>query len=548
MNRGKIIIIILLAATLPLVIMPAAHGAEIAQEAPAITGITPPAGVRGMPVAVQGSNFGPIQGLIGKITFNGVEAGLAVYWSDTAIGVIVPTAATTGPVVVTTIFGASNEVQFTVLEQPPAIPCYFAEGTTRAGFEEWLTLYNPLDSQVTATVTYLIADAANRIRYYNVPAHARSNVYVNSEIGSEHDVSVSVTATDRIYVERPMYFNYKNKWSGGHDTQPALATSNTWYFAEGTTRPGFEEWLCLGNPGITAANVNVTYIFNDGNSVTLPYSVPAFKRYTIDVNATVGPDKDVGLKIDSDQPLVAERPMYFDYRNKWNDGSITLGATAPSSTWYFAEGCARPGFEEWLCLANPGSEDANVHITYYNPQAPDGASQLSQNLNVPAGRRQTIDVNNVPGIVYDVAVKIEADKEIVAERAMYFNYHDKWNGGHVSLGMTSPVTALYFAEGTTRPGFEEWLCLLHPRDADYEGANVRIEYSFQDGSTQEQDINLASGERRSIFVNQVVGPGRDVAVRVESDQGIVVERSIYFSYHDAWDGGSNATGCVPPVD
>ncbi|OFW57300.1 MAG: hypothetical protein A2Y75_07695 [Candidatus Solincola sediminis] len=539
MNRIKIIIIIMVVAALSLVIMPAAQGAGIAQEAPTITVVTPAAGVAGIPVSIQGSGFGPLQGLISKITFNGVDAGQAIYWSDALIWVIVPATATTGPVVVTTLLEASNPVQFTILEQPPAIPSYFAEGTTRSGFEEWLTLYNPFDVQVTATVTYLIADAANRIRYYNVPAHARVNIYVNSEIGSDHDVSVSVTASERLFVERPMYFNYKNKWSGGHTTQPALATSNTWYFAEGTTRSGFEEWLCMGNPGITDANVNVTYIFSDGNSVTLPYTVPAFKRHTIDVNATIGPEADVALKVESDQPLVAERPMYFNYRSNWNDGSITLGARAPATTWYFAEGTTRSGFEEWLCLANPQTEDATVHVTYHKA----GAEDSDQYIDVPAGRRRTIDVNAVLGPEVDAAVKIDSDKAIIAERPMYFNYQNKWNGGHVSIGTNSTAGNWYLAEGTTRSGFEEWICLLNPGELE---AAIHVEYSFQDGSTQDQDLLLMPDQRFSILVNGVVGTGKDVAVKIESDQGIIAERSMYFSYHEAWDGGSNAIGCVPP--
>src|SRR4030042_6365067 len=123
-------------AALSLVIMPAAQGAGIAQEAPTITVVTPAAGVAGIPVSIQGSGFGPLQGLISKITFNGVDAGQAIYWSDTLIWVIVPATATTGPVVVTTLLEASNPVQFTILEQPPAIPSYFAEGTTRSRSEE----------------------------------------------------------------------------------------------------------------------------------------------------------------------------------------------------------------------------------------------------------------------------------------------------------------------------------------------------------------------------------------------------------------------------
>ena len=33
-------------------------------------------------------------------------------------------------------------------------------------------------------------------------------------------------------------------------------------------------------------------------------------------------------------------------------------------TWYFSEGCTRGGFEEWLALFNPGSDDLVVTVTY----------------------------------------------------------------------------------------------------------------------------------------------------------------------------------------
>jgi hypothetical protein len=511
----------------------------VIQQVPVIESIIPSAAWRGTPVAIQGSDFGDLQiPFFCTVTFNGADAGTAIVWTDTYIVVLVPDAATTGPVVVTNLFGSSAPYDFTVYDQPAAIPCYFAEGTTRSGFEEWLTLYNPYDADHTATVTYMVADGANRIRYYNVPAHARVTVYVNSEIGSDRDVSLAVTATERLYAERPMYFRYKNKWPGGHCTEPALDTSQTWYFAEGTTRAGFEEWLCLANPGVVDATAQVTFIFSDGDTVTLPYTVPAFKRYTVDVNATVGPEKDVAVKVDSDQPIVAERPMYFDYRGMWDDGHITIGAPSPLDKWYFAEGTTRAGFEEWLCLANPGTEDAEVGLVYHLASG----GEVNQTISVPAEKRRTIFVNNIVGPEQDVAVEVDSDHPIVAERPIYFDYRSKWNGGTLCMGAAAPATAWYFAEGTTRSGFEEWLCLLNPGD---EPAQVSVEYVFQDAGTQTQELLLAPGQRFSVFVNEVVGPDRDVAIRVESDKGVVAERSMYFSYHDAWDGGHSALGSTP---
>jgi hypothetical protein len=411
------------------------YAAVVAQQAPAISAIIPTIGFRGVPVAIQGTHFGATQVLAaGKVTFNGVDAGQALIWSDNYIVAVVPQGASSGPVVVSNLYGDSEPFQFTIYEQPETYPCYFAEGTTRPGFEEWLTVYNPWDVAYTATVTYMIAEGANRIRYYNVPAHSRINIYVNSEIGSDMDVAVSVSATARLYVERPMYFNYKQRWSDGHDTIPARETSKTWFFAEGTTRSGFEEWLCLGNPGSSDALVQVTYMFSDGDTLTIPYTVPAWKRYTIDVNATVGPERDVAIKVDSDQPLVAERPMYFNYRYGWNGGHITIGAPAAATKWFFAEGTTRSGFEEWLCFLNAGEKEAVVNLKY---AFQDGSTQ-DQTLVLAPGRRGSVPVNEVVGPEKDVAVRVQSSEGIVAERSLYFLYHGLWDGGSNTIGSAGP--------------------------------------------------------------------------------------------------------------
>src|SRR5450759_2788675 len=58
---------------------------------------------------------------------------------------------------------------------------------------------------------------------------------------------VKLTSSAQFLAERPMYFDYAGKWDGGHCL---LGTSAhpTWYFAEGYTGPGFDEWLCLWTP------------------------------------------------------------------------------------------------------------------------------------------------------------------------------------------------------------------------------------------------------------------------------------------------------------
>ena len=82
--------------------------------------LEPDAGTVGTHVIVHGTNFGAVQGLDDKVSFNGVEAPVEENgWSDQAISVTVPEGATTGPVIVW--HGASpstNSLVFTVYTVP----------------------------------------------------------------------------------------------------------------------------------------------------------------------------------------------------------------------------------------------------------------------------------------------------------------------------------------------------------------------------------------------------------------------------------------------
>ena len=55
------------------------------------------------------------------------------------------------------------------------------------------------------------------------------------------------------------------------------------------------------------------------------HAVAANKRYTRDVLADVGAGQDVSIRVESDQDIVAERPMYFNYHGWATGGHDTLG-------------------------------------------------------------------------------------------------------------------------------------------------------------------------------------------------------------------------------
>ncbi|MDD5747580.1 MAG: DUF5719 family protein [Actinomycetota bacterium] len=310
----------------------------------------------------------------------------------------------------------------------PGCDWYFAEGTTREGFEEWICIQNPNSKAVNVKVFYISAGAYMQQKEYNVPAHSRVSVFVNGDVGPGQDVSVHVHCDDSIVAERPMYFNYHSKWDGGHVVMGADFPKNLWYFAEGSTQPGFEEWLAVQNANPADAHITVHFFKGDGTQQSESYTVGSNSRWTLDVSVPLGQGVDSSMTIESDQPVVAERPMYFNY-NGWTGGHDVLGSSTDKTSWFFAEGCTREGFDEYICIGNPGSEKAHVTITFMLGTG----EQRAQQLDISARARATLNVAGVIGRGHDVSARVQADKPVVAERPMYFNYNG-WTGGHDVVG------------------------------------------------------------------------------------------------------------------
>ena len=327
----------------------------------------------------------------------------------------------------------------------PGTTWYFAEGTTSPGFETWLCIQNQADTQASVNVTYMTSDGKVPGPALTVPPNSRQTVNPADSLGS-CDFSATVTSDQPIIAERAMYFNYEGNRCGG-STMGATSPSTTWYLAEGTTRPGFETWLLIQNPGHTQANVSVTYMTSDGKVPAPALTVPPKSRQTVNPADTLG-SCDFSTTVTSDQPIIAERAMYFNYEGNRCGGS-TMGVASPSTTWYFAEGTTRPGFETWLLIQNPGHTQASVNVTYMTPDGKVPAPALT----VPPNSRQTVNPGDSLGSC-DFSTRVTSDQPIIAERAMYFNYEGNWLGGS-TVGMTTPSTTWYMPQGVTTAHFEE---------------------------------------------------------------------------------------------
>ena len=295
---------------------------------------------------------------------------------------------------------------------------YFAEGYTGSGFQEYLCLGNPYGDPADVTATYLFRDGTTKEETYNVPGNSRVTKNVNAIVGPDKEVSIKCESDSPFVAERPMYFDYRGKWTGGHDAVGATSPSLSWYFAEGYTGSGFDEYICVLNPGDTPANLTFRFqTQEEGEKKVEGFSVPAHSRGSFKANQLLeNKSYQTSLKLESDHPVVAERPMYFSYSGTggygWTGGSCVMGAPSLASSYYFAEGTTRAGFEEWLTLQNPGPTDINIHAVYYlGTGAP-----VEKDYPVPAAKRSTILVPTEIGTEKDASVYLTSPSPFLAER------------------------------------------------------------------------------------------------------------------------------------
>jgi hypothetical protein len=240
----------------------------------------------------------------------------------------------------------------------------------------------------------------------------------------ESTFATKVVSDQPIVVERTVFLAS----GGGDNVMAAPSLSRDWYFAEGSTADGRDCWITLANGGRSTAKVTVRYLKEDGSTLDQTVKVGPTSRQAIRVRDQL-PDARFGVAIDSDQPIVAERAMYFggDDNGNGTGAHASLGATDLSKSWYLPEGSTQSPFQTLLLVANPGSQSAHLRIQV----ARKGGDIATRELDLGATTRLTLDLADMAP---DAAVStiVTADRGVVVERTMYFN---DGTGGTNTLGI-----------------------------------------------------------------------------------------------------------------
>jgi hypothetical protein len=304
------------------------------------------------------------------------------------------------------------------------------------------------------------------------------------------------------------------------------------YFAEGYTGAGYREEIALANPSGRAAHVRLTFTTADGSSIVHVVPIAPWQRLTVDVGSIVGPNQEVAAEVESDGPVGAQRTIYHG-----EDNSSTVGASAPSQTWYLAEGYTGPGFRTFILLQNPNADAAGVTLQFVTERG----LVRTLPLHVDPYSRLTLNVGRyVHG--QSVGTIVYADLPIVAERASYFGPSDR-AGMDGTVAVSIPSTRWYFAEGYTGAGYREYLPLLNPDPARTATVDVGL-FDAWGTRVATQTVTVPPLTRRTVVVNNLDPREGSVSALVQADVPIVAERSMYFGPGSA---GSSSTGVAAPA-
>lgn len=309
------------------------------------------------------------------------------------------------------------------------------------------------------------------------------------------------------------------------------------YYAEGAA--GFFDYrLAVLNTASAETWLNVSFLREGGTPVNRSYSIAANRRLTIsaaDVPEVVG--TSFGAVVSAPASVVSERTMRW--RMNGADGATGAKAlTAPSTTWYLAEGNAG-FFDTYILLVNPSASSTTATVDFLL----DGGGVVSRTYTLNGNARFTVWTNQLAELhMRSFATRVQSAVPILVERAMYFQgVHAAWEGGHASTAVPTGARDWFLAEGSTGDWFQMFVLVANPNATD---VTATIRYLTPAGVARTETRTLPAQSRTTIPVDTLPGLGStDVSCSISASANVIVERSMYWpGVPGPWYGAHNSLG------
>jgi YVTN family beta-propeller protein len=532
----------------------------VVNEAPSISAIAPQTVTENTPLEAIAFTVGDSDGDAAALVVTATSSNQAVVTdANLVIGgsgasrtiAITPNVAARGDSTITlTVSDGADIATTTFVLSVTTGTYYLAEGATGSFFDTDILLANPNAAAAPVTITFLRADGVSIVESRTLPPMTRMTIRADEIGGLEAATfSTAVVSTDAhpLVVERTMRWDATGY--GAHTEKATAGAAPVWYFAEGA-QGFFSTYFLLANPQSTANTAHVTYFRENAPAIVRDYPLEPGSRKTVDASTDADlRDQAFGARITFDLPGVAERAMYFGADPLWLGGHASAGATAPSTSWFLAEGATGAYFATFVLLANPNDDPAGVTLTFL----PDTGVPVTKSYTIPGRQRLTINIASEDAALANAAVatRVESTRPITVERAQYWG-QPTWIEAHNSFGVTAAGQHWGLAEGRVGgPDSAQTYILLANPGAD--AATVTITFLRTNGLPVVKTFDVPATSRFNVAV--VPGAGSMVpeltdesfGARIESTRPIVVERSLYTDANGiTWSAGTNATATRLP--
>jgi hypothetical protein len=222
----------------------------------------------------------------------------------------------------------------------PSTTWLLAEGATGAGFETFILVSNPGADAAEVTFRFLPTSGPPASIVRTVPAFSRLTINPEGENlpippGA---VGTQVTSTRPVVAERAQYWPLgPAEWTEAHNSFGVTEAAPRWGLAEGRVggARNYQTYILLANPGSNAATVNLDFLPLDGGvqSTPVPQSVTVAPQTRVNVpvsSSTPNVEVHFGTVINSNEPIVVERAMYWDAAGEtWAAGTNATATKLP---------------------------------------------------------------------------------------------------------------------------------------------------------------------------------------------------------------------------
>jgi hypothetical protein len=304
--------------------------------------------------------------------------------------------------------------------------------------------------------------------------------------------------------------------------QRAVVRSRT-LFAEGSTDNATER-LALFNPGAADANATLS-AYTAGGEERRTVVVPPGQRVDVTLNSTLTATTTLGLDVQADRALLAERTLIVGREVLGSAGTAT-----PLRSWHFGAGATISDTQTYLLVVNPERQEVAATLTFF----PDGTAPITRTTTFAPRSRSTLRLNDLlPDASF--GLKLVASQPVVAERSVYTSA----GAAHLATGVGQLSRHWSFAEGSTTDGVVTTLYLLNPWPQQ---VAVSLQVMSEDGTSLTRRYAVPASSRFVLTLNDVV-PALPFAMEVQAERPVAAERVMTFD-----DGaGATATAGAPEL-